>query len=568
MARLAPGALLLLLACALGLRLWGMQQGYPNFYGHVDEVGVAASIWNFFRNETLLPTEFTYPAFYPYLVAAGIAVSSIVGLVDLPSGGTWLERLAFLSYVDPGYSALVGRALSAVASTAMVAVLFRIGQQVGGARVAWIAALLAAMAHIPVRHAHQALPDSLTGLLGALVLYAALRIHARGDWLAYGMAGVCTGLMLATKYNGAVVALAVVAAHLLRAQSWRAVLHPRLWATGAIAVVSTVAASPYLLLAYDLYLGIAQYQVSSLDFSLQQTQPWLWIPLGLATHELVLGGWILVGVGIAVWRRNSIDVIALSSIVPAALYIGSWTRESLHYLLPYYPFLLLLAACAVVGVSRRLDGGSTRALVAVAALTSVPSLWADVGLARDLRRPDTRSMAASWVEEHVPSGSTIGMTWLPYCPRLDLVDARQGLLAAYRDRPEWQSLLRDRWRDRPAYRVVNLEAWLSQPVVPEALRDSVDLTDPETRRVFSRGWRSRARLRSDGVDYVVLPTAAYERYLRPGSSARTAAARFRLMVNRGYFQDLLDGAGSERVATVPEDGQPARGGPIDIIRLR
>jgi hypothetical protein len=60
------------LATALGLRIWGMGQGYPDFYGHVDEIGVAASIWNFFREGTLRPTEFTYPAFYSYLVAGGI----------------------------------------------------------------------------------------------------------------------------------------------------------------------------------------------------------------------------------------------------------------------------------------------------------------------------------------------------------------------------------------------------------------------------------------------------------------------------------------------------------------
>ena len=41
--------LLGLFALALWLRLWGLAQGYPDFYGHVDEIGVAASIWNFFR---------------------------------------------------------------------------------------------------------------------------------------------------------------------------------------------------------------------------------------------------------------------------------------------------------------------------------------------------------------------------------------------------------------------------------------------------------------------------------------------------------------------------------------
>ena len=35
-----------------------MWQGYPEFYGPVDETGVAASMWNFFREGTLRPTEF------------------------------------------------------------------------------------------------------------------------------------------------------------------------------------------------------------------------------------------------------------------------------------------------------------------------------------------------------------------------------------------------------------------------------------------------------------------------------------------------------------------------------
>ena len=33
---------------ALFLRLWGFEQGYPDFYGHVDEIGVDASVWNLF----------------------------------------------------------------------------------------------------------------------------------------------------------------------------------------------------------------------------------------------------------------------------------------------------------------------------------------------------------------------------------------------------------------------------------------------------------------------------------------------------------------------------------------
>jgi hypothetical protein len=189
---------------------------------------------------------------------------------------------------------------------------------------------------------HHALPDSLTSLLGAAVLWAAWQIAQRDRWQDYLWAGAFVGLLLATKFNGAMCALAVVAAHGWRCGLRRLFVSVRLWTAGLVAAGVCVLVSPYLLLAYDDYLGVASYQLSSLDFSMRQTSPWWWIPRGLATQELLVGGWILAGIVLALVRRRAIDIVALAAIVPAGVYIGSWTRESLHYLLPYYPFLLLL----------------------------------------------------------------------------------------------------------------------------------------------------------------------------------------------------------------------------------
>lgn len=570
-------AVVVTLAVAVLLRFWGITQGYPDFYGHVDEIGVAASIWNFFRAATFEPTEFTYPALYPYLVAAGIWLTAVVGLLDLPVGGGMLERIAFASYVDPGWSALVGRGLSAVASAGVVVVLYRVAREIGGRALGLTAAAFSAVAVIPVRHAHQALPDSLSSLLGALVLWTAWRITQRQAWRDYLLAGVCMGLLLATKYNGAFCALAIVAAHGWRRGARQVLGGVHLWTAGIVAAVVCVLASPYLLLEYGKYLGVARYQVSSLDFALRQTSAWWWIPRGLAIEELLVGGWMLAGVVLALVRRRAFDVIALATILPAGLYIGSWTRESLHYLLPYYPFLLLLGAGAFVELCRRLEASRLvrpprvkPCLVwgAVACVTLLPSLWRDAGEVRNLTSTDTRALASTWIEDNIPAGSTLAMTWLPYCPRLDRVAARRGILEHYQAHPTWQNDLRGRWSHRPAYRIVNLEAWLSEPVVPEALRGEIDLDDPETRRVFSRGWRSRERLRSDGVDFLVLPAAVYQRYLGDTAPPAAPAARFRYQLNRAYFKGLLDVDQSERLVTLPAPGQPSRGGRIDIFRLR
>ncbi|MFH1569760.1 MAG: glycosyltransferase family 39 protein, partial [Gemmatimonadota bacterium] len=348
------GGLLVLvpaLGAGLAVRLLGLYQGYPELYGHVDETGVAASVWNFFRAGTLRPTEFTYPALFSYLTAARIWLSAAAGLA--PESLTGLTRsIAFLSYVDPAWAALVGRALSALLSTATIGLTYQIGCEIGGRRVGALAAVFLAAAVIPVRQAHMALPDSAMAFFAALCFLFSCQAYRAGRWTSYLGAGVAAGLVLATKHNGAFSALALVAAHLARsrqageglARAWRS---PRLWASGVAAAVAAAAASPYLLLAADRYLAVARYQVSSLDFTLVHTTPWWWLVRASVATEFAVGALMWVGLALAVRRRDPHDWLVLAVVAPSFAYIGSWTRESLHYVLHLYPLLLVAAARAV-----------------------------------------------------------------------------------------------------------------------------------------------------------------------------------------------------------------------------
>ena len=102
--------------------------------------------------------------------------------------------------------------------------------------------------------------------------------------------------------------------------------------------------------------------------------------------------------------------------------------------------------------------------------------------------------------------------------------------------------------------------WLKEPQVPAAYRDRVDLSDPETRRIFSRGWRSPNQLQRMGVEYIVLPVAVFERYFNRLPPATGTAAHFRFLINSAYFALLTepDQGIVEMVAKV-EAGQQGRG---------
>ncbi len=557
-------ALLSLLALGLVLRLWGMGQGYPEFYGHVDEIGVAASIWNFFRAGTLLPTEFTYPTFYSYLTAAAIWVSGVCGLT--PGAGSLLDSLVLESFLNPAWAALVGRALSAGLSCLSIYLTYRLGCEAFDRRVGMVAALSMAVARVPVEQAHQALPDSAMACLAMCCFYWSWKVYCRGGWSDYLWAGVFAGLVVATKYNGAFTGLAVAAAHLLRVGKgglWSA----KWWAAVGCGVGALFAGSPYLFITPEQYLQVASYQVSSLDFALRETTPWWWVGRGLVQVEWAIGVLMAAGLALAIWERRPVDWIFLAAWIPSFLYIGSWTRESLHYLLHFYPLLALGAARVLCHFGNRLPAQPLSYYVLIGALV-LPNLWAGVGRVRELAWADTRLLAGRWIEEHLPAGAKLGMTWLPYAPRVDLESNRQSLREYCRNRPSMLAPLERAWQLRPAYQLQNLEVWLREPVVPEAYAGVVDLADPETRRVFSRGWRSLRQLREQGVEYLVLPEAIYGRFLEGEAPAERSAAQYHLLKNRAYFSQFTAGysAGLSRVASFAP-GPGVRGGAIHIFRL-
>ena len=400
--------------------------------------------------------------------------------------------------------------------------------------------------------------------------------------------------MRSTKYNGAFVSLGLVAAHLLRnagtARIPRLVgvlLDGKLWMATVLAVLALIAGTPYLILASSQYLALVSYQTSSLTFSMSQTDSWFWIPHAYVAEEHVLGVLMLGGLVLAAVRRQPIDWIVLAGWLPSFLYIGTWTRESLHYLLQSHPVLALMASRLVleaggIGPSGGSPVGRRERCLRAAAIIVVVSVLMINGVrvteaAKVLTLPDTRLLAGQWIEANVPAGSKVAMTWLPYCPRLDLISSRESIQRYLGNRAEVRRAMEQHWQSRPAYRFVNLEAWLKQPVVPQSYREHVDLSDPETRRVFSRGWRSVPRLKKDGVQWVVLPAAVYERYMGAVEPAANTAAHYRYVANRAYFEQLVapDG-GLKLIAQFPVDDSrghadettgPSRGGRIGIYRV-
>ena len=116
-------------------------------------------------------------------------------------------------------SALVGRALSALADLGTVFVMYLIGRRLYGEPVGLLAAGLGAVTAFSIQQAHFFTVDSMACFFTTLTAYFSIRAGQSGSWLSFGLAGLTTGLGAACKVDAVLAALMVALAAVSRLQT-------------------------------------------------------------------------------------------------------------------------------------------------------------------------------------------------------------------------------------------------------------------------------------------------------------------------------------------------------------
>jgi hypothetical protein len=418
----------------------------------------------------------------------GVSVQEILGDVGLGNSQARLQstllhqlRGAIDSALDyrvlyaldktPFY--LMGRGISALCGAATVPVTFVIGQRVGGLAVALPAAFLVALNQTHIAKSQVIEVDVPMTLLAALCCYFALRILAEPRRRDYVLAGLAGGLATSTKYNGALLALPILFAHVLSfgrrppadaaarrggtagggRRGGASTAAPRAGAAGfdaaawgnlAIAAIvfaaSFLLTSPYVFLdRQNFWIGFNYERLHMRigHFGLDQTPAILYYAKVLTGSLL---GWplaLLAAAGLVLFivrRRGWAFVLAVFPVVYVAL-ISSFAMKAERYVLPILPIAAVFATALVAQQAARLRQKRAwlpTAAMAIATLAMVvPSL---VAYQRDLARlrGDTRTLACEWIEANVPAGSFVATE--PYGPEpIGIIDM-QNLAPDVRER--------------------------------------------------------------------------------------------------------------------------------------
>jgi hypothetical protein len=411
------------LAGALGLRLWGIGFGLPDLY-HPDEPAYVLQALAVGRG---LPNGLTFanPPLYKYMLLGEYAVD--FGVRRLAGSTRSAQDFVDQFRGDPSTLYLIARATSAVFGALTSLAAFALGASTRGQRAGLIAAGLTAVTYLLARDSHFGVNDALVTLLLTVGLVFCVRIARDGRRRDYLIAGALAGLAFAAKYQGIALLIPLMVGHLTHRSPRRSL--DLAAALGALAVAA-VATFPSLLsetgrVLQDIYVHLYLEAVGGYD-GLDPAGGYAFY-----ARALVLGlGWplliaALVGVVIGIWRRDRLSLVIASLPLTLLLVLGAQQLYFARFLLPALPALIVEAALALDAlVAIRPAIG-----VVLALLVGAPTLADAVRFDALLSREDTRTLAREWISANVPNQATVAVDSAPLGPSLPATGATDVLVA-------------------------------------------------------------------------------------------------------------------------------------------
>ena len=408
--------MLALLLAAL-LRGNGIGQGLPGLYDP-DEPLFFINALELLANQTLMPGWFGHPGITTlYLLAA----SDLLVFLGGRAAGLWAStgEFATLLYADPSAIVLAGRAAIAALSLAVMAATARLGARLGDAPAGLVAALLVAASPLHSEISSLARTDIMVSLFSLLAMLASVSVAQNGRRRDLIIAGLWMGAAVSTKWPGAILALAPLAAWIW---AWRQ--DRRQWLRGALMLVAAMLVTmavlmpPLWLRPLDVWAALMNEvqpaHVGATGGSWFDNLWWyaavLW-ERGLGWAALL----VPVGAALAIKRRDMpVLLILLVPLLALIALLCTQTNVWQRWLVLPMPMLALLAGLAISAGARALWAARSGWLIATAgAALALPLAWTawQEGAARG---NPTQARAVAFMLENVPAGSRITVEMLAF----------------------------------------------------------------------------------------------------------------------------------------------------------
>ena len=572
-----------LLVSVLGIglleRFVGLTYGMPYTFANIDEYVPVANAINFLQSKSLQPIHFNYPALYFYILsvtyafwfAGGWVIGALKSATDF----------AFLFITQPGYFHLVGRVLTALLGTATIVVVYSIGTKKFGRDTGVLAALLFAVSTLHAELSHWALPDVPMTFFFAVAFYFAMCVAEDGGAREYVWFGIVAGAAIATKYNAGLIVLPLIIAQIQRTRSSSERFFSSQFICSVLLIGGTfVLLNPYWILDFNRAFEAFRFESTHMQIGHvgQSGVRFIWPIERLVEREQLCGVLAVAGIAYAFfWQDKRTSALMLVPTLLGLLYIGSWAKASLHYLLFLFPLLAVLAGkllhdLLMIRAFVRFRSATTGFVLV---LVVVPNIW-NIGV-NDLgmTTKDTRIEAKEWIESNIPSGAVVAYVSREGIP--PLID-REAVYFDGSRKAKFQQLMKSGNSDlrkrlaqflnsSATYSLFEARSISAEPTFASSWVSRVDTLNPYIRALFAIHWASMEEMRRADARYVLVSSYDKDPVLASATDDDRNPWNYSLLEGKRFFREIMDPRNAELVLNVvPQSRQ--LGPRLQLFKLR
>lgn len=409
---------------SIGFRVWGVHYDLPYIY-HPDEPVSIEISQNMFVTGDLNPHFFGYSslplyinalAYFPYyyfgkLVNVFQTRNDITPLVSLTMGVT---KAPFPS------SVLVQRLISVCFGVGTVMLTFLIAKCITKkTSVGLLAAWMMAVSPSIVAHSRMVTPNIFVVFFTLTTFLASVLIYQQGKTWHYVAAGLCVGFTISSKYNGGLILLPLVLAHVLR-HGERSLVEKNLYLALLLCGIGFIITTPFALLDfpqfYEDFVYHAQYYRSAYHPGMEgDTLKWYlnyaWKTGGIlyifAIAQMLYGIYT---------RSKETAILAIFPVVYFG-YISTLNVRNDRTFIPVIPFLFILAAWFLIHLWRKIKTLPQKplrslAIVGFVGLTAIALVFPVSKTLADtlaLTTVNSRETARVWITDNVQPGAKIAL---------------------------------------------------------------------------------------------------------------------------------------------------------------
>ncbi|MFQ5824193.1 MAG: ArnT family glycosyltransferase [bacterium] len=530
-------SLLLIISAAFVLRFVGIWYGLPSLYNSDEPLHVINAL-TYGATKSLKPVYFDYPTLYSYFLFVIYGLYFLVGKIF----GVFNTALDFGAsyFLNPTGLFLVGRFVSVILGITGIWMVYKIGQRFFSKKIGLLSALILALSFNHVNTSHWILIEAAVVFMSALALYLILLFHENPTIKMNVLASFVAGLAISTKYNAGFIFVPLLLTSLLNYKRNVGNLFKNLGISIATLFIGFLLGTPYWLFSFSSFLQYFKWDFTQVGYGVVghiRSVPLFWPLWKLILNDWTVGFLIVAGFIYVFFQREKKQILFLSFALPTILFVGTWNRADIHYVLPIYPSLVVLAAIFFNDILEYIQNFTVRVSLAVLLLfvPLIKIIYYDIRLIQK----DTRALAEEWIESKIPEDSVLGYENFVYGP--NLFDPSRFLKNPSESQIlplELKERLLQERRMRVSYNLVNFR----KDFRPQRFTNNKKgyYSNPYFRKLLELRLPKLATLQKAGVEYLIISSDNYDRYFRSVPPKKGTPVWFSYQNGRNFYQSIFD----------------------------